>query len=255
MAKKILLIVEGDSDEVKFLKYLFNNCNKKTEYKVYPYRTNIHVLAQELFNNYNDFDEGNVDVKLVLASCEDNDRRKQLLYDTYSDIYMIFDFDPQHDCPHFDTIRRMISYFNDSTLQGKLFINYPMMQSYKHFDKLPCASFENLEVTLEEINNYKMIVGSISGFTDLTKYNYITYYSIAVHHLKKANKMINGLYEILDIDDYLKLDFCSIYDFQLTSFKERKTISVLNTCVFSLIDFAPNKFFSFIQKHKVDLLI
>ena len=31
MAKKILLIVEGDSDEVKFLKYLFNNCNKKTE--------------------------------------------------------------------------------------------------------------------------------------------------------------------------------------------------------------------------------
>ena len=24
MAKKILLIVEGDSDEVKFLKYLFN---------------------------------------------------------------------------------------------------------------------------------------------------------------------------------------------------------------------------------------
>ena len=64
---------------------------------MYTYRTNIHVLAQELFNNYNDFDEGNVDVKLVLASCEDNDRRKQLLYDTYSDIYMIFDFDPQHD--------------------------------------------------------------------------------------------------------------------------------------------------------------
>lgn len=255
MSKKILLIVEGDSDEVKFLRGLFKKCNKKTEYKIYSYRTNIHVLAQELFNNYNDFDEGYIDFKLILASLENDKKRKQLLYENYSDIYMIFDFDPQHDHPHFDTIRRMISYFSDSTLQGKLFLNYPMMQSFKHFDQLPCLSFENLEVTLDEIKKYKEMVGKVSGFTDLTKYNYITYYSIAVHHLKKANKFLNGVYEIPNIDDYWELDYCKIYDFELVSFTERKTISVLNTCVFSLIDFAPNKFFSFVKQHKDDLLI
>ena len=245
MSKKILLIVEGDSDEVKFLRGLFKKCNKKTEYKIYSYRTNIHVLAQEIFNNYNDFDEGYIDVKLILASLENDKKRKRLLYENYSDIYMIFDFDPQHDHPHFDTIRRMISYFSDSTLQGKLFLNYPMMQSFKHFDQLPCLSFENLEVTLDEIKKYKEMVGKVSGFTDLTKYNYITYYSIAVH----------GVYEIPNIDDYWELDYCKIYDFELVSFTERKTISVLNTCVFSLIDFAPNNFFSFIKHHKDELLI
>ena len=99
------------------------------------------------------------------------------------------------------------------------------------------------------------MVGKVSGFTDLTKYNYITYYSIAVHHLKKANKLLNGVYEIPNIDDYWELDYCKIYDFELVSFTERKTISVLNTCVFSLIDFAPNKFFSFIKHHKDELLI
>lgn len=168
---------------------------------------------------------------------------------------MIFDFEPQHDHPHFDTIRRMISYFDDSTSQGKLFLNYPMMQSYKHFDILPSLKFENLEVTLDEVKRYKEIVGKVSGFTDLNKYSYITYYSMAVHHLKKANKLVNGLYEIPDIDEYLKMNFCDIYNWQLNSFKNRRIISVLNTCIFTLIDFAPNKFFSFIQKHKIELLI
>lgn len=192
---------------------------------------------------------------MILASIENDEKRKQLLYDTYSDIYMIFDFDPQHDHPHFDTIRRMISYFNDSTLYGKLFLNYPMMQSYKHFDRLPCSSFEYLEVTLEEIKKYKEIVGNVSGFTDLSQYSYITYYSIAVHHLKKVNKVLNGLYEIPEIDDFFGIDYCSVYDFQLKSFKEREIVSVLNTCIFSLIDFTPNKFFSFVKQHKDDLLI
>ncbi len=70
MAKKILIIVEGEADEVRFLEDLFKKCNKKTEYKVYSYKTNIHVLAQELFNNYNDFDSGYIDIKLVLSSLE-----------------------------------------------------------------------------------------------------------------------------------------------------------------------------------------
>lgn len=168
---------------------------------------------------------------------------------------MVFDFDPQHDHPHFDTIRRMITYFNDSTLQGKLFLNYPMMQSYKHFDCLPCQSFENLEVTLKEIKSYKKLVGEISILTNLSEYTYITYYSIAVHHLKKANKLVNGVYEMLDKDDYLQLNFCSIFDFQLASFEKRKIVSVLNTCIFALIDFAPSKFFAFISQHKDELLI
>ena len=141
MNKKILLIVEGEADEVKFLKGLFKKCNTLAQYKVYTYRSNIHILAQELYNNYYDFDEGNTDIRLILASLESDNQKKELLKEHYSDIYMVFDFEPQHDHPHFDTLKRMINYYNDSTNQGKLFINYPMMQSYKHFDKLPCPSY------------------------------------------------------------------------------------------------------------------
>ena len=255
MAKKILLIVEGDNDEVKFLRGIFNKCMKKTEYKIYSYRTTIHVLAQELYGHYNDFDKGDVDIKLVLASLEEDTKKRKLLHDAYSDVFLVFDFEPQHDHPHFDTIKRMINYFNDSTNQGKLFINYPMIQSYKHFDRLPCHIFENLEVSIAEVKRYKELVGNISGFTDLNKYDYVTFYSIAVHQLKKAYKIVYGTYELFDENKYLNFDLCEVFECEMNLLTFRQVISVLNTCIFALIDFAPRRFFVFVEKHKNELLI
>ena len=255
MPKKILLVVEGESDEVKFLRGLFENCYRKAEYKFYSYKTNIHTLAQELYNNYPDFDEGDIDIRLILASLETRKDKKEMLLDKYSDIYMVFDFEPQHDHKHFDTVRRMVKYFNDSTNQGQLFINYPMMQSYKHFECLPCDSFENCEVSLEQAKNYKRYIGEISNFKDLTKYSYVTYFSIAIHQLRKANKIIKGVYTLPSKIEYLNFDSTQIFDFEVDLFESTQKISVLNTCIFALVDFAPSRFFAFVSRHKSELLI
>lgn len=253
MPKRILVIVEGEADEVKFLRSLFQNCYKKAEYKLYTYRTNIHVLAQELYNNYNDFDEDETDIRLVLASLEQNASKRQLLLDKYTDVYMIFDFDPQHDHPHFDTVKRMIKYFDDPTYQGKLYINYPMMQSYRHFLELPDNSFSERKVDMTQIKNYKKIVGDESKYTDLNRYSYITFYSLAVHHLRKMNMILNFKYELPTKNDYLGFDNAMVYDWQLEMLKSTGFVYVLNTCIFALVDFAPNKFFKYISQHSNEL--
>ena len=255
MSKKILLVVEGESDEVKFIRGLFEKCFKKADYQFYSYKATIHTLSQELYNKYPDFDEGDIDIRLILASLESNKEKKEMLLDKYSDVYMVFDFEPQHDHKHFDTVRRMVNYFNDSTNQGKLFINYPMMQSYKHFDSLPCHSFEFCEVTLEQSKEYKRYIGEISNYTDLTKYTYVTYFSIAVHQLRKANKIISGVYNLPSKREYLNFESTQIFDYQVSLFESSNHISVLNTCIFALVDFKPSSFFAFISKHKEDLLI
>ena len=255
MSKKILLIVEGESDEVKFIKGLFEKCFRNAEYQFYSYKATIHTLAQELYNKYPDFDEGDIDIRLVLASLESDKGKKEFLLSKYSDIYMVFDFEPQHDHKHFDTVRRMVSYFNDSTNQGKLFINYPMMQAYKHFDRLPCPSFEFCEVSIDQAKDYKRHIGEISNFTDLTKYTYVTYFSIAVHHLKKAKKIIKGVYTLPTPSEYLNFNATQIFDHQVQLFETAQNISVLNTCIFALVDFVPSKFFAFVSKHKDELLI
>ena len=255
MDKNVLLIVEGDADEVKFYNRLFSKFMKKVTYKFYSYRTNIHILAQELYNKYNDFDKGNIDIKLILASLETDKKKIKLLREKYSDVFLVFDFESQHDTTHFDTVKRMMTYFNDSTNQGKLFINYPMMQSYKNFSQLPCENFDSLKIVFEQVKEYKSIVGAVSTYTDLDKYDYILFYSIAVHHLKKANKIINGRYELPSVCTYLQYDYRTILGYQLNLLKNERLVSILNTCIFTLIDFAPTKFLNFVKNHKNDLLI
>ena len=144
MAKRTaLFIVEGLSDEVKFVKKLLEKCNRNLDYKVFCYKTNIHVLAKELEDNYPDFDDEDeyIDFRLVLVGLADNEKDKNILSQNYNDIFLIFDFEPQEINPHFDVISIMLKYFNDSTEHGKLYINYPMMQSYKDFSYLPDDDF------------------------------------------------------------------------------------------------------------------
>ena len=162
---------------------------------------------------------------------------------------MIFDFDPQHDHPHFDTIKRMLTYFNDSTSQGKLFINYPMMQSYKHFSILPDNDYADRKASMDQIRNYKRLVGEESSFTDLTKYTYVTFYSLVIHHLKKANRILTGEYLLPSIKEYFGFDWVEVFDKQVAMLKTEGNVYVLNTCIFALVDFAPTNFFKFIKQH------
>ena len=252
---KILFIVEGTSDEVKFLRRLFKECFKKKEFKIYSYKTNIHVLAQELYNNYPDFDEDSIDIKLVLKSLETDQNQRKLLDERYNDVYLIFDFEPHHDHPHFDTVQRMLCYFNDSTNQGKLFLNYPMMQSYKHFSELPDAGFEFRKVSIADTRVYKEQVGRDSNYTDLGKYDYVLFYSLCVHHVKKANLIKSSGYILPSYSEYLKWSLVDIYNTQVSMVASSCELFVLNTCIFVLVDFAPQKFFRFVENRALDLLI
>lgn len=255
MAKKILLIVEGPEDEVKFYKSLFQNCFRKQEYKIIAYHTTIHILAQELYINFPAFEEEQIDIRLVLSSLTDCDRKKNLLRQNYSDIFLVFDFDPHHDHPHFDTVRRMLTYFSDSTAQGKLYLNYPMMQSYKHFSNLPDNDFSSRSVTIEQIREYKRLVGAISRFTDLNKYDYNLFYSLAVHHLRKVKYLLCGEYSLPTYEEYLSFDLTKVYDYELSLFKTSQEVSVVNTCILMLCDFAPDRFFRYVNQHRTELQI
>lgn len=255
MSKKVLLIVEGEADEVRFFRQLFKCCYRTLDFRFYSYKTNLHVLAQELYNNYPDFENDNIDIRLVLSSLETDEKKKKILKEKYSDVYMIFDFEPQDHNTHYDTVKRMLSYFTDSTEQGKLFINYPMMQSYKHFSKLPDNDFDKKAVTIEQVRKYKSLVNDESSFTDLSKYDYRTFYSIAYHHLRKAICIQFGDCQCPTINNFPQLDYQDIFDKQVCLVDNEQKVWVLNTCILGIIEFSPKKYFDFIEKRKEDFFI
>ena len=255
MAKNILLVVEGDADEPRFFNSLYKNCFQSAVIKIYPYKSNIHVLAQVLYSDYPHFEEDEIDIRLVLSSLTESEDKKKILRQRYTDIFIVFDFDPHHDYTHFDTVRRMLTYFRDSTAQGKLYINYPMMQSYKHFSCLPDDTFLSKKVNYSQIKSYKEIVGSESSYTDLTKYNYRIFYSLSVHHLKKINYLLHNNWAIPTCDQFYSFDMVNLFDFELSLFQSSKEISVVNTSILVLCEYAPEKYFRFISQRSTDLLI
>lgn len=241
--RNILFIVEGEADEPVFIKKLFKVCYSKQNYKTYTYKTNLHNLAKRLEEDYPDFDKEEIDIQLILRSFEQCANKKAILNGSYTDIFLIFDFEPQQDYPRFNTIRRMLETFNDSTSLGKLFINYPMMQSYKHFSHLPDDSFCDNKVTIEQCKKYKELVGSISAYTDLNKYDYPLFISLTVHHLRKANYILNDIYTLPVKDEYLEWKQVAFFDKQIDYKNSCDLVYVLNTCIFILVDYNPSSFF------------
>ena len=245
---KILFVVEGRNDEVKYINRLFNKCNKLQKYEIVPYKTNLHNLADKLVVDGKI--DSTLDLRLVLKEMEVDESEKSKLSQDFSDIILVFDFEPQQDVPRFDKIRVLLQFFDKSTENGKLYINYPMMQSYRHFAVLPDAGFKKLIVTKEDARHYKEIVGEISGFTNVDHHSYNLFVSIAYHHLLKINFILNGKYELPDKNFVYNLSQVDLFDIQLRLLNEKGYIYVVNTFALFIIEYNASEFYKQITIHK-----
>ena len=61
--RKILFVVEGLNDEPKFIRKLLQVCYSSQQFKTYSYKTNIHVLAKRLKNEYPNFENEDIDIQ------------------------------------------------------------------------------------------------------------------------------------------------------------------------------------------------
>lgn len=235
----ILFITEGLIDEPEFLSKMIDVCYRNKNYNIYSYNTTIHTLVQKLFID-GKIDE-DIDIRLALRENEQDEEKRKILSQKYTEIFLMFDFEPQHNKLKFKEVEQMLKLLNDSTDKGKLYINYPMMQSYKHINKMPDNKFENKKVNLKEILKYKQLVGKETYYQDVKKYNYPILVSMMIHHLKKVNYILNGKYEILDEEKFLNIDFLKLYKLQLNMLKNKKEIFVVNTSILNMLDYNPSK--------------
>ena len=223
-------------------------CYRNKNYNIYSYNTTIHTLIQKLFIN-GEIDE-DIDIRLALRENEQDEEKRKILSQKYTEIFLMFDFEPQHNKLMFKEIEQMLKILNDSTDKGKLYINYPMMQSYKHINKMPDNKFKNKKVNLKEILKYKQIVGEETYYQDIKKYNYPILVSMMLHHLKKINYILNEKYEILGKEEFLNIDFSKLYKTQLNMFKNKQEVFVVNTAILNILDYNPSKILNQVASQK-----
>lgn len=128
---KHLLIVEGNHEKDELVPLILK-CFPKIKIQpenIVVFGTNIYQLHLNIEKEYGEswFDVM-VDIPYVVSKM----KRLDTVWHAqdFIDIFLIFDFERQDTYFSKETIKRMQEYFIDSTDMGKLYINYPMVESY-----------------------------------------------------------------------------------------------------------------------------
>ena len=228
---KILFLVEGAKTDVRLMQKLLSIYGFDQKYELVSYNTNIYTLYNEMFR---DNDPADLDLLQVLKEHERDPRKKPLFDQSYSDILLIFDLDPQDSLFTFDKIQRMTEYFVESSDMGKLYLNYPMVEAFYHMHDIPDAHFNEYFATQEELSNgtYKQRVNQENRNRNYTKFAVTKEECNAViqQNLEKARWLCN-------VPDGIP-DEISILSAELR-YWEQQMISVLCTCVFYIPEYDP----------------
>lgn len=154
---RTLLIVEGHHEkDILFNKVItaFPEMNIKVD-DIVVYKSNIYNLAtkivKEYGENWNDMD---IDLPWLITK---NNKDEILRKIDFKNIFLIFDYE-RHDPLYSETIiNTMMNYFSKVEDVGKLYLNYPMVESYLDLKGFPDDSYEDrkFSVTIKNGKVYK----------------------------------------------------------------------------------------------------
>lgn len=158
-----LLIVEGDHEKNELFWLIFK-CFPEININIddiWIYGTNIYKLYDDIVKEYDsDWAIRGEDVDLPYVISKKKHLEELCYKEDFTNIIMVFDFE-RHD-PNFSKskIEEMQRVFADATDMGKLYINYPMIESYQHLKKIPDEEYceRKISVTLQPGNMYKRLV-------------------------------------------------------------------------------------------------
>ena len=141
----ILFLVEGAKTDFSLMKKLLDIYSISDSYEIISYNTNIYNLYQRMFFEN---DPESLDLLQVLKEHEPDESKKRIFNRHYSDIILIFDLDPQDPLFSPEKILKMASFFNESSDHGKLYLNYPMVESFYHMKSIPDPDYDSYTVSL-----------------------------------------------------------------------------------------------------------
>ena len=243
MSKNVLFVVEGSKGEPRFLDNLMRTLRSDADYRVFTYKTNIHKMIEGMMV------EGEIDHDLDflthLRSVNNNMEDVSILENRFSDIYLFFDMDPHDPKYNPERISKAADYFNDSTDNGKLYLNYPMLESYRHVSSLDDLSYLDTVVRIEDVGTYKERVHK-EGLPDLTQFSRMSrevWLRLIELNLRKTGLILGKGSEIPSHDAYIS-DFVQkeILARQLEIISDKGYLHVLNTSLLCVVDYNPSEY-------------
>ncbi len=269
MDKKILIITEGANKEIQLFQLIKDLHILPASVQIVPYCSNIYNLYDLMMQESGgDFDS--LDFLSTLSNHERVDDKKKILQDDYTDILLIFDWDPQdHDYSE-ESVKKMLSFFSESSAPGKLYLSYPMIESFYHLSWLQLCNLstqsgknpEFLKCTfcLDELirHQYKSRVnneGICHGCPriDTHSISLEIFQKMLCEHIFKSHILLHSTKDS-DQDDLTPLQTVTASNFHSKLFnkqnecwKNKHTAAVVSTSCFYLAESYPSRISHFIK--------
>ena len=207
----ILFVFEGDEREPRLYRTMERlYFPKKNDNIICSFGNNIYDLYKELMEYDGDGDVVSV-MRERLATRGDS-TLNGIRSSDISEIFLFFDYDFQNSHLSLEVINQrleeMLALFADETKNGKLYINYPMIESIRYTKELPDTDYVNYAVSREQCKDFKHLARDFSAYTSLdhilfkdgvtpTKEKYIkvkdNWQYLKQMNVSKANQLINGV--------------------------------------------------------------
>ena len=230
---KILILVEGAKTDLRLMKKVLDFYSISDRHQIISYNTSIYDLYQKMFYEN---DPDSLDLLQVLKEHEKDETKKSLFDEHYSDIILIFDLDPQSPDYAPEVITKMADYFTESSDTGKLYLNFPMVESFYHMKSIPDPDFMNYTISMEELVNrtYKTRVKQTCR---IPYKNFATTKEacdlIISQNLEKAKMILRHPRNSLPTDTRMLLAA------QLSFLQSHSMLYILCTCIFYIVDYNP----------------
>ena len=248
MSRRVLVVAEGERAERRFLNSMKDAFG--LDFTLCFLRGNIYLLYKSMKEM--DF---NTDVKSVLA--EMHPEYRELLSGRFAYTYLVFDMDPHHskkeDARTIDAlvhdncriIQEMAAYFTDETDPsiGKLYVNYPMLESFRSCDPVFDEQYRHELVKLEDIRHFKRYVATKKMVRKHRKdYDKNDFMQLTKQNVYKLNWLHTRLWGKMAYNQYLsncRQD--GILAEQSKLIESDNVVAVLNTSLFLILDYYGNR--------------
>lgn len=168
-------IVEGEAREPLIIENISKVFFTHGNFKIItlPAGQNIYMLWKKL-------KEDDFDTDIIEVLRENNERIKKQLAglnrDDFSEVYLFFDYDVHQNNlgeeSDRDILDQMLESFNNETENGKLYINYPMVEALRDFEPGICGKENTCFVQISELGEYKTVSAARSVYPQFNVYNF-----------------------------------------------------------------------------------
>ena len=166
----ILFVFEGNEREPRLY---------RTLERLYFPRENGNIICSfgnnlyDLYNELAEYGDGGDIVSLMRERLADrgDSTLDSVRSSDISEIFLFFDYDFQNSQLSLDEINgrveAMLTLFDEETGNGKLYINYPMIESICYTKELPDENYVNYVVSREECKDFKHLAREFSAYNSL----------------------------------------------------------------------------------------